>query len=179
MKSLSCVRLFATPRIVAYQAPLSMGFCRQEYWSGLLFPSPGESSRPRDRTHVSCISCTGRWILNPWAAWEAPMNLSAWGQCPRVEGSCGDHTWSPGCPVLSHPVTFHRSVPTSPSPNVTQGRQREPSSSRGGTCAKWERQWPHPAPSWSPCPSSSSRWARIMEFLTWRRTRGPGPILYL
>ena len=33
---------------VAYQAPLSMGFSRQEYWSGLLLLSPGESSRPRD-----------------------------------------------------------------------------------------------------------------------------------
>ena len=36
MKSLSRVRLFATPWTVAYQAPLSMGFSRQEYWSGFL-----------------------------------------------------------------------------------------------------------------------------------------------
>ena len=35
------VRLFATPWTVAYQAPPSMGFSRQEYWSGLPFPSPG------------------------------------------------------------------------------------------------------------------------------------------
>ena len=41
MKSLSRVRLFATPWTVACQAPLSMGFSRQEYWSGLPFPSPG------------------------------------------------------------------------------------------------------------------------------------------
>ena len=41
MKSLSRVLLFATPWTVAYQAPVSMGFSRQEYWSGLLFPSPG------------------------------------------------------------------------------------------------------------------------------------------
>ena len=40
MKSLSCVRLFATPWTVAYKAPLSMGFSRQEYWSELPFPSP-------------------------------------------------------------------------------------------------------------------------------------------
>ena len=33
--------LFATPWTVAHQAPLSMGFSRQEYWSGLPFPSPG------------------------------------------------------------------------------------------------------------------------------------------
>ena len=37
VKSLSCVRLFAAPWTVAYQAPLSMEFSRQEYWSGLLF----------------------------------------------------------------------------------------------------------------------------------------------
>ena len=36
----SCVQLFATPWTVAHQAPLSMGFFRQEYWSGLAFPTP-------------------------------------------------------------------------------------------------------------------------------------------
>ena len=40
--SLSCVRLFAAPWTVAYQAPPSMEFSRQEYWSGLPFPSPGD-----------------------------------------------------------------------------------------------------------------------------------------
>ena len=46
MKSLSRVRLFATPWTVACQAPLSMGFSRQEYWSGLPFPSPGDLPNP-------------------------------------------------------------------------------------------------------------------------------------
>ena len=40
VKSLCCVRLLATPWTAAYQAPLSMGFSRQEYWSGLPLPSP-------------------------------------------------------------------------------------------------------------------------------------------
>ena len=40
MKFLSRVRLFTIPWTVAYQAPLSMGFSRQEYWSGLPLPSP-------------------------------------------------------------------------------------------------------------------------------------------
>ena len=44
--SLSRVRLFATPWTVAYQAPPSMGFSRQEYWSGLPFPSPGNLPNP-------------------------------------------------------------------------------------------------------------------------------------
>ena len=46
VKSLSRVRLFATPWTVTYQAPLSMWFSRQEYWSGLPFPSPGNLPDP-------------------------------------------------------------------------------------------------------------------------------------
>ena len=45
-KSLSRVWLFATPWTVAYQAPPSMGFSRQEYWRGLPFPSPGDLTDP-------------------------------------------------------------------------------------------------------------------------------------
>ena len=45
-KSLSRVRLFATPWTVAYWAPPSMEFSRQEYWNGLLFPSPGDLPNP-------------------------------------------------------------------------------------------------------------------------------------
>ena len=46
VKSLSRVRLFVTPWTVAHQALLSMGFSRQEYWSGLPFPSPGDLPNP-------------------------------------------------------------------------------------------------------------------------------------
>ena len=46
VKSLSCVQLFAIPWTVVYQASLSMGFSRQEYWSGLPFPSPGDLPNP-------------------------------------------------------------------------------------------------------------------------------------
>ena len=73
VKLLNHVQLFATPWTVARQASLSMGFSRQEYWSGLLFPSPGGSSQPRDRTRVSCIAGR-RFIL--WAtreAWKKPV----------------------------------------------------------------------------------------------------------
>ena len=42
VKSLIHVQLFATPWTVAYQAPPPMGFSKQEYWSGLPFPSPGD-----------------------------------------------------------------------------------------------------------------------------------------
>ena len=46
VKSLSHVQLFVTPWTVTYQDPLSMGFSRQEYWSGLPFPSPGDLPDP-------------------------------------------------------------------------------------------------------------------------------------
>ena len=46
VQSLSCVQLFATPWTIACQAPLSMGFFRQEYWSGLPFPPPGDLPNP-------------------------------------------------------------------------------------------------------------------------------------
>ena len=49
-QSLSCVRLFATPLTVAHQASLSVGFHRQEYWSGLLFPSPKNHPDPNIKT---------------------------------------------------------------------------------------------------------------------------------
>ena len=46
VKSISRVRHFATPWTVAYQASPSMEFSRQEYWSGLPFPSPGDFPNP-------------------------------------------------------------------------------------------------------------------------------------
>ena len=45
-ESLSRVQLYVTPWTVACQAPLSMGFSKQEYWSGLLCPLPGDLPNP-------------------------------------------------------------------------------------------------------------------------------------
>ena len=72
VKSLSPVQLFATLWTVAYQASPSMGFYRQEYQSGLPFPSPGESSWPRNWTQVSCIAGR-RFTL--WATIEEGNHL--------------------------------------------------------------------------------------------------------
>ena len=55
VKSLSRVRLFATPWTVAYQTSQSMGFSRQEYWSGLSFPSPGVFPTQGSKPHLSCL----------------------------------------------------------------------------------------------------------------------------
>ena len=67
VKSLSCVQLFATPWTVAYQASPSMGFSRQEYWSGLPFPSPGDL--PNSRIEPGSPAFGGR-RFNLWATRE-------------------------------------------------------------------------------------------------------------
>ena len=55
----SCVELFVTPWLIAYQNPQSIAFSRQEYWSGLLCPPPGDlpdpGTEPTSLTHVCCI----------------------------------------------------------------------------------------------------------------------------
>ena len=59
VQSLSHVRLFVTVWTVAHQAPLTLGFPRQEYWSGLPFPPPGDlpdpGIKPAFLTSISCI----------------------------------------------------------------------------------------------------------------------------
>ena len=62
-KLLSHVQLFVTLWTVAHQASLSMGFSRQEYWSGLPCPPPGDFSQPRDWIYVSCGSCIAGWFF--------------------------------------------------------------------------------------------------------------------
>ena len=64
----SCVWLFVTPWTIARQAPPSMEFSRQEYWSGLPCPPPGDLSKPRDQAQASHIA--GRFFII-WATWEA------------------------------------------------------------------------------------------------------------
>ena len=65
---LSCVHLFAIPLTVAHQAPLSMGFPRQEYWSGLPFPPP--EHLPNPGTEPTSPALAGEFFTT--ATWEAP-----------------------------------------------------------------------------------------------------------
>ena len=60
VQSLSHIQLFCNPMDFSTSGSLSTGFSKQEYWSGLPFPPPGDSSQPRNQTWVSCI---GRRIL--------------------------------------------------------------------------------------------------------------------
>ena len=92
--SLSCVQLFVTSWTVAHQAPPSMGFSRQEYWSGLPFPSPGDLPHPgikprsptlqadaltsepcwlenriSSTTYIVCINCTPTFTAISYKLW--------------------------------------------------------------------------------------------------------------
>ena len=70
-RSLSRVRLSAAPGTVARQAPLSTGFSRQEYWSGLPFPPLGDLPDPGIEPEVlMCPALAGRFFTTS-AAWEA------------------------------------------------------------------------------------------------------------
>ena len=60
--SLGCVRLPAAPWTVAHEAPLSLGFSKQEYWRGLPFPLPGDLPNAGIEP-ASLLSCIGKWVL--------------------------------------------------------------------------------------------------------------------
>ena len=75
------VQLFATPWTVAHQAPLSMGFFRQEYWSGFPFPSPGDLPDPGVES-TSPVSAGGFFTTVP------PGKSSIYIQFSSVAQSC-------------------------------------------------------------------------------------------
>ena len=69
----SCVWLFATQWTVACQAPLSMGFSRQEYWSGLPCPPPGDHPHLRIELVSAYVSCIASRFFTHWATGKAPV----------------------------------------------------------------------------------------------------------
>ena len=68
----SRVRLFATSWTVARQAPLSVGFSRQEYWSGLPFPTPGDLLDPEIKAESPVLA---GGFLKHCAIWEAHVYI--------------------------------------------------------------------------------------------------------
>ena len=68
----SHVRLFMTLRTVACQAPLSMGFSKQEYWSGLSFPAPGDLPNPGIEPASLMASALAGEFFSTSTTWEAP-----------------------------------------------------------------------------------------------------------
>ena len=79
---LSRVRLFATPWTVACQDPLSTGFSRQEYWSGLPFPSPGDLLDPG----IEPMSPAYSTFADTFMFWATRENAVSW--CREVAQSC-------------------------------------------------------------------------------------------
>ena len=79
----SCLTLF-DPWTIACQAPLSMGFSQQEYWSGLPCPPPGDLPDPgTDPSSLTSPALTGRFFTN-WATGETPHALYSPLKCPWI-----------------------------------------------------------------------------------------------
>ena len=79
MCMLSHVKLFATPRSVAHQAPLSMGFSRQESWNRLPFPSPGDLPNPG--TELASPALAGRFFTTePPGKPLEPVDVTSFGK---------------------------------------------------------------------------------------------------
>ena len=71
----SCVQLSATPWTMARQVPLSIGFSRQEYWSGLPFPSPVRKYEVSEASELKSLSRV-RLFVTPWTvAYQAPPSV--------------------------------------------------------------------------------------------------------
>ena len=75
-QSISPVQLYATPRTVASQAPLSMGFPKQEYWSGLPFPAPRDLPHPGIKLVSSALADRFFTTEPPGGHWVANLNTS-------------------------------------------------------------------------------------------------------
>ena len=93
LSCLSRVQLFATPWTVALQAPLFVGFSRQEYWSGLLFPPPGDLSNPG----IEPESLTSQVDSLPLSHQGSPK------YCIRDRQWKHSSTEAPGCPAPGCP----------------------------------------------------------------------------
>ena len=109
---LSCssrVQLFATPWTVACQAPLSMGFSRQGYWSGLLCSSPGHPPNPGIEPKSLMSPALAGGFLTTSATWEVQFNSATAAAATKSHQSC---------PTLCDPIDG--SPPGSPVPGFAK-----------------------------------------------------------
>ena len=79
---LSHVQLFAAPRTVAHQTPLSMEFSRQEYWSRLPFPSPGDFPNPEIELMSPVSPTLAGEFFTTSATWKALATKDHWDSNP-------------------------------------------------------------------------------------------------
>ena len=118
----SHVQLFVTPWTVAHQAPLSMGFSRQEYWNGLSFPPPGELPDPELNPHLLYLL---HWEADS-PALESPVKLNC----------CAAAKLLQSCPTLCDPIDG--SPPGSPVPGILQARTLEWVAISFSNAGKWK-----------------------------------------
>ena len=83
LSSLSRIRLSVTPWTVADQTPLSMGFSRQEYWSGLPFPSSGDLPHPGIEARSPALQADALPSKPPGIKLVSPPNLKSLGSKPK------------------------------------------------------------------------------------------------
>ena len=76
VKLLNRVQLFVTPWAVAHQAPMSVEFSRQEYWSGLLCPPPGDLPDPGIEPSSLMYPALAGGFFTTSATWEAHTDYS-------------------------------------------------------------------------------------------------------
>ena len=136
----SPVQLFATLQTAAHQAPLSMGFSRQEYWSGLPFPSLGDlpdpGIEPRSPTlQVDYLSSESR-ILE-WVAYPFSLKISFYFKIAHGEGA-------------SQVALVVKNLP------VNAGDLRDGSTIPGSGRSPWRREW-QPTPVFLPGESHGQR----------------------
>ena len=95
-----------TPWTVTHQAPLSMGFSRQECWSGLPCPPPGDLPNPGIEPASLNVSCTGSLVLYHWRWRRKQTELdSILGQAVNIRL----HSWSPSQWTLNFVLRVYRS----------------------------------------------------------------------
>ena len=118
-KSLSCIQLFMTPWTVAHQAPLSMGFSKQEYWSGLPFPSSGYLSDPGVEPRSPALQADSLPSETP----GKPKNTGV-GSLSPVQGIFLTQKSNPGSPTSQANSFYHLRHQVLPTADHLRGPER-------------------------------------------------------
>ena len=123
-KSLQSCLTLHDPMTAARQAPLSLGFSRQEYWSGLLYPPPGDLPDPGIEPVSLTSPASGGRFFTTSATWEAPVRAPSRGQTHSAR------------PSLRAPAQVKQ--PDPPPAAAALGKGPEPPSHRSGWEASWQ-----------------------------------------
>ena len=145
LSRLSHVQLFATPWTVARQVPLSMGFSKQKYWSGLPCPPPGDLPDPKIEPRSHYISCLGRWVPRDPTKDSLHVRLQQHAESgpiaysPLPQASCHHSSHDEECPAKTGAVSFRQSPSLSELFLASQMQQRQDESTGYGkfwTCTQ-------------------------------------------